>query len=296
MFTPREQFSEKHVVIPDIHGEYKVAEKVIDHYYDDADVGFVFLGDLVDRKGIEVDHDRGVYKTLELVRRLGDRAVVTMAHHEWILLNAMMNATDYLQDYAGQTWLGLASQHGYESNVLIAYGLDPAIRHACQTPKKLRKRLARAGHLEVLLNMVPYYETQTFIATHAGMQHRVSLEQQKQALEDLAKLMAIGVFFELPPQWSSHMLATDPSPVMSTDKAIISGHSHSLQTTARRPRNRVSDRSLHGGQRIRLASTLNAPWSEPLHIYEDWTKTIVLFDQDNKGNPDEDSPDRANVS
>jgi hypothetical protein len=78
-------------------------------------------------------------------------------------------------------------------------------------------------------------------------------------------------------------LAVDTRPILSTPKTVVSGHAHHLQNNLKD--NRLSfktcrHRSLHGGKRIRLASQLNAPRTQPLYVWQDWDGEIVRFDQD----------------
>lgn len=280
-FAVREQCVDKHLVIPDLHGEHRVLERIIDSYANDPDLGFVFLGDILDRKSPAEDTERGVFKTLELIRELGSRAVVTLANHEW-LFHASSSASD--QDVRGeltQEWLGMSPGTGIEQNVLVSYGMDPSRRDDL-TLNELRKRMARAGHLGILTSATPYFETESFIATHAGLMPTVSWEVQRQYLAEVAREMDEGLFYDRPPQWFSMKLATSTKPIHHTDKTIVSGHAHILD----RKRQKHEERSLHGGKRIRLASSLNAPTRAPAYVWQDWDQEIIAI-------PHPDIPDES---
>ncbi|OYX54095.1 hypothetical protein B7Y92_00295 [Candidatus Saccharibacteria bacterium 32-50-13] len=266
----RDQYADRHVVVPDIHGEHEVLGEIVDRYYDDPDIGFVFLGDILDRKGVINDPEKGVFKTLDIIKNLGGRAVVTMANHEW-LFHASSSANDPgFRESLTKEWLGNDSATAIERNVLVSYGMDPS-RRDHTTAKELRRRMARAGHLAILASATPYFETDAFIATHAGVLPNVSWEVQRNYLNEVSKEMDEGLFYDRPPQWFSMKLATSTEPVYHTNKTVVSGHAHVLNGK----RGTSSERSLHDGRRIRLASTLNAPTRAPVYIWQDWDGEII---------------------
>lgn len=80
-----------------------------------------------------------------------------------------------------------------------------------------------------------------------------------------------GLFYDRPPQWFSMKLATSTEPVYHTNKTVVSGHAHVLKGK----HSTSSERSLHDGRRIRLASTLNAPTKAPAYVWQDWDGEII---------------------
>lgn len=278
-FVTTTQLADRHVVIPDIHGEHDVVESVIHRYGEQDDIHFVFLGDLIDRKGIENDAEKGVYRTLESVRQLGRRAIVTMANHEWTLLAAMQAWDDDQKHSALIDYLGsepLLPARGKERNVLSAYDVPPSIKSPESALAHLQRGLQEAGHLAVMNSMVPYYETDTFIATHAGLHPTTDWEEQRSELEAVAEDMRYGDYTVKPRQWFSMSYARTTDRIEGTDKVVLSGHAHQLFYTHRKkPAKQSPDRSLHGGKRIRLASKLNAPAREPAYVWQDWDQSIV---------------------
>lgn len=277
-FLVAEPITDRHVVVPDMHGEHRLLDRIINQYTDQSDVNFVLLGDIIDRKSVDNDPEKGVYKTLQIIKDLGQRAVVTMANHEW-WLHASSRATDQtLRQQVLSGWLGTNPKNSIERNTLTAYNLDPTIRDEVAVDE-LTKRMARFGHLAILNSASPYYETDKFIAVHAGVLSGVPWEMQQGYLRSVASYMNDGQFHERPPQWFSMKLATDTSPVDATDKTVISGHAHILDD---RRHNQSRERSLHDGRRIRLASQINAPAKSSAYVWQDWDgKVIEIAHPDN---------------
>ena len=122
---------------------------------------------------------------------------------------------------------------------------------------------------KLLKNITPYYETDKFIATHAGLTPDVPWQKQMQELEMVALDVLQGIYSETPPQWFSFSNANYPYGNKSVSyKTIISGHSHNLPVNS-------SDRITDYGRRVRLASHLNYPDRHPLDIWQDWDGGII---------------------
>lgn len=278
-FQPRTQATDRHVVIPDIHGEYRVLQKIIDRYETQPDIAFVFLGDLIDRKGAPNDPERGVYKTLDIVADLGKRAIITIGNHEWLFLGSS-HARDSEQRRAiTKEWLGDTPNTGIEHNVLLSYGLDPEHRDE-YAAMRLRSQMARAGHLGLLTNAAPYYETAQFIATHAGIFPDIDWLTQRTYLHEVAREMDEGLFYDRPPQWFSMKLATSTLPIDATTKTVVSGHAHVLKNTAKPKPGQSMQRIINNGKRVRLASTLNAPTNAPAYVWQDWDERVIEIPRD----------------
>ena len=272
-FTIPQRF-EKHIVIPDLHGESKLLEKVIDKYDNDS-IGFVFLGDVVDQKGY-LDSENNVSRLLDLMKELGNKAIMTMANHEFVLLGALFAKDPYVNHMYTSYW------HMIENNTVRAYGLP--FDKSESTKENLKGALRRAGHLAVLHAITMYYETDDFIATHAGVIPDVPWEIQKEELENLAQELSNDRFPDysqneaMPKQIFSLRNATAAKPVIATDKIVLSGHAHFLPPTSKEysggMRVTKSERSLNGGKRIRLASQLNRTSNDDLFIWHDWDQKI----------------------
>jgi len=275
MFTTVEQRFDKHVVIPDLHGEYAMLENVLDRYIDDTAVGFVLLGDVVDRQGVINDPEKGVARTIETIRQLGARGVLLIANHEWVPLGAMLSKNPQEKANISEFWLGGGARGRYERNTLSAYGIVADNEHA---PTRFKEELTSLGHLAVLTSASPYYETDTFIATHAGIDKDIPWAEQRELLSGIASDMSNGRFEMTPNQWFSMDYAVDASPLTSTQKTVVSGHAHYLS-----PKKGISsyylsyspERSLHDGKRVRLASQLNAPGSNNIFVWQDWNNEVV---------------------
>lgn len=286
---------EKHVVIPDLHGEHQLLERVVDTYHDDTDVGFVLLGDIVDRKIPEPDSEQGVRRTLEVVKGLGERAVLVWGNHEWSMCGAAYDTDPAVRSAFTEGWLFVfpPSKHSVEHNTLSAYDVDKRGDGAMNV---FRDALAREGHEELLLGASIYYETGKFIALHAGIHPFEPWEEQRELLDIAQVRVGKQSFWPIPEHVNSFDFAATAAPLKSTDKVVVSGHTHqpgmaNWKEDLSAPgwtRMRSPERSLHDGRRIRLGSEVNGfhplkdpsqPHNEPLFVYEDWTGDIREFQQ-----------------
>jgi hypothetical protein len=275
MFEVVPQTADRHVVVPDLHGEHEVLAAVVDRYIDIPDVQFVFLGDVIDRRGMAYDPDHGVRETVELIRQLGERAVMVIANHEWAMLAAMLAKKPQYAQGAAAMWLGLEGRSSYEANTLNAYG---DFERDYDAPGKLQARMEELGHFAVFASATPYFETKTFIATHAGVHPTVEWEEQQEQLVQVTRDMAHGIYFENPQQWFSIGLALSTQRVSCTDKTVVSGHAHYLTSNRQqymRGQPTSPERSLYDGRRIRLASQLNPPYNDSLFVWQDWNGKII---------------------
>lgn len=264
-----EQSHDKHVVIPDLHGEDGLAQKVVDLYIDEADICFVFLGDILDKR-YAPRNDKGIFNTVELIKNLGNRAIITIANHEWVTLASL-----YDESNERQTAHELGARNFYgNKTTLESYGVDP---QSSSAREDLKNAFAENGHDEVLLSAVPFYETEKFIAVHAGVEHHWDWDEQREYLIDVAREMANGVYERQPSAWFSTELATDIKQVSSTEKTVVSGHAHNLKNglkSFKYPVKTSTDRIVNDGQRVRLASQLNNS-CDPLFIWQDWDGQLI---------------------
>jgi hypothetical protein len=275
--TPSAVIPEDHVVIPDLHGEISFAERVVERYGDKG-VRFVFLGDIFDRKtNGSVDPERGVCRTMELIRSLGDQAVLLRANHELYALGALHEKNEELRRRKIAFWLGKGSLR-IESNTLASYGVDADSPSAMED---FRQALQESGHHSLLASAKPYHETPRFIATHAGIKPEQNWDLQKATLRHADVLMLEGDYssFE-PPQWFSLELAADAQPVACTDRVVVSGHAHTVTGGKIKPKypiQRTRERQINN--RVRLATNLNGG-KDPLLVWQDWDGKVVQFDRE----------------
>ncbi len=277
-FGVKEQTHDRHVVVPDLHGEIEIAETIVDTYIDESDICFVFLGDVLDRRVGYKDTELGVFRTVELIKNLGERAILTIANHEFTALGALYENNDDFRMERQKLWLGSSARSGYEYNTLISYGVSDRNSKGIEDFKKV---LEETEHDSVLKSATPYYETDEFIAKHAGVENEYPWEEQKAFLEATAWCMSDGDYLIEPLQWFSMDLATDSRPITVTDKVVVSGHAHVLREkgSAKNRRNRSRHRSLHDGKRIRLASQLNANYSAPAYVWQDWDGKVSQIER-----------------
>lgn len=270
-FSVATQNFDRHLVIPDLHGEDELAQKVVDIYFNAEDICFVFLGDLIDKR-IQKKGDKGIKNTLELVKNLGKRAVLTLANHEWSALGALYDVSPIRRE--AHEW-GDKNFYGTGST-LESYGIDIEAKDAFKDFKKIFEEL---GHSALLLSATPYYETDKFIATHAGVVRGWDWEEQKSYMEMVAREMASGIYELQPTNWFSTELACDTKPVTCTEKIVVSGHAHYLTSSLRDYRHRIitsEERVVNDGKRVRLASRLNNS-TDPLFVWQDWDGQMIEF-------------------
>lgn len=268
-FSVATQQFDRHVVIPDIHGEDEILQKVIDIYFDAEDICFVFLGDLIDKRNSKKE-DKSIFKTLEIVKNLGRRALVTIANHEWSALGALYDNDPIRRD--AHEW-GDISFYG-TSTTLSSYGVDPESPGAFVDFKKIFEYY---GHDLLLKSTTPYYETDKFIATHAGVVNNWDWQEQKNYLEMVASEMSNGIYELQPANWFSTELACDTRQINSTEKIVVSGHAHYLTSNLRNYKQRIkttADRVVNDGKRVRLASQLGSG-KDPLYIWQDWDEQVI---------------------
>lgn len=268
-FCTIKQSFERHVVVPDLHGEDEILQKTIDIYFDAEDVCFVFLGDLIDKR-IPKKNDKGIKNTLELVKNLGNRAVLTIANHEWSALGAMYDKSPVRRQ--AHEW-GDINFYG-TGTTIASYDIEIESKEPFNDFKKVFEEL---GHSALLLSATPYFETDKFIATHAGVVHGWDWEEQKSYMEMVAREMASGIYELQPANWFSTELACDTKPVACTDKVVVSGHAHYLTSNLKDYRHRINtseDRVVNDGKRVRLASQLGGG-KDPLYIWQDWDEKVI---------------------
>lgn len=283
MFGTIKQGFDKHVVIPDLHGEFALLSRVVEQYYDDESIGFVGLGDVIDRRGPNLDRENGVKRTIEIIRQLGDRAIMTLANHEWYLLGSVLCRDAVRRGAIEQSWIEKRSggSSSVEQNTFSSYGLR---NNGISTASDLWDEMDVHGHAGVLTQATPYYETDDFIAVHAGLEYGKPWEDQRVELEVAAALMSSGIFDATPAQWFDTTLAVDITDNTATKKTIVSGHAHYLDPSKKYKTKKATttsdQRVLHNGRRVRLASKINSPVNAPLFIWQDWDGEVKKIEQE----------------
>ena len=278
-YAKQEQQHDKHIVIPDLHGESKLLDQVIDKYHDDQ-TRFVFLGDIIDQKGIAED-DNNTKNIFESIKELGDLAVMTMANHEFVMQGGLFAKKPEIRNHYSTYW-NMISQNTFE-----AYDLKPAIRDDHEAMGLLKLAMAELGHVAVLRSTVMYYETDKFIATHAGLEHNTEWIEQREQLDKLAGELSSDNFpdyggaRDLPSQIFGIENAMGAEENKGTDKICLSGHAHYLTPDSKRfQRLNIpisGERVLHNGTKIRLASQVNFPSRQDLYIWKDWDEEIDII-------------------
>lgn len=143
------QETQRYLVIPDLHGEIELGKRAVD-LANTLDAEAVFLGDLIGRGG------PAVKETVELARAEG---TAVLGNHELLFLNALeaMKAGTEINPKAMKSI----------REMLANYGADQASELE-GTAENLKQAMDEEGHLAWMRELEPFFETDGFIALHAG--------------------------------------------------------------------------------------------------------------------------------
>lgn len=253
-----------YVVISDLHASIQKLVEVLKHYGNDYD--YIFNGDLIDR-------GRDSKSTLEIVRSMGDAAIVLTGNHEWVLRAALTDADPQRRaEWRDYMWLGPSAKRCMESRMLESYGVvtDKSNEHIAKT---LRQRMYDAGHLELIENSLMYFENEELLVIHAGTDNGRTWQNQRADLDTARSLAQNHIFQDEPGQIFDFKYSDVTMPPRDIwNKTLITGHTHL--------RKGAEDRIWWGNRanhptRVRLASHLVA--GDPLFVYETDSQEIRAF-------------------
>lgn len=200
----------RYTVVPDTHGQYALVGRVVDAHLPETDV-FVFLGDVLNGPDSA--------RLIRLIRELGDRAITIVGNHEWVGRNALSDSDDpAVAVWRQQVW------PGYEQSTLQSYGIRTTtswIRNA----EALRDKMAETGDLEWLHGLPPYFETDDFVAVHAGPEHAYPWRLQADALDQLTNDDA-RLHDEPAPIFSGKLGRIIDIPESVDSRTFVTGHLH----------------------------------------------------------------------
>lgn len=238
--------TESYVVIPDVHGEYDAVSRVVDANIEDTDK-FLFLGDVIGGPQTA--------KTIALIRQLGDRAITIVGNHEWICRNALSPQDDPQVDM----WRRDAWRYSRQ-DILQSYGIQLQPNWD-DNATLLRQAMTETGDFAWLNTLPPYYETDQFVAVHAGPQ--LDTPWVAQAAELDAAAAPAQRLHEVPAQIFDMQLAQLLAvPAHVDNRRFVTGHSHSVSGANQR----IAER------RICLASPVAA--GKPLYVYHSQSSHI----------------------
>ena len=204
-----------HLVIPDSHGEYDKVSRIIDAYENTVD-RFVFLGDVID--------GREVKPLINLIQSLGDKAITIVGNHEWVLRNALQDEPDELvAHWRHRLW------SRYERDMLTSYGIARTRKWDINA-EALSDVIRPNGHYDWLASLPAFYETDSFVAIHAGPRHDLSWDIQKKELED-ANTAEQRMQTEPLQVFDFGLSQVQDLPASVDSRLFITGHSH-LPATA----------------------------------------------------------------
>ena len=144
------------LVIGDIHGcseaLSQLMEKIKPLTKNDT---LIFMGDYIDRG----PDSKGVIDIVLQLRREHNRVITLMGNHEFMLLGAMK---------------------GYGQNEFLSMGGDATLKSYGIPPESINDIAAvlPRDHLVFLQDLLPYWEDESYIYVHAGLQPGVHLTQQ----------------------------------------------------------------------------------------------------------------------
>lgn len=238
------------LVIPDVHGELEHTKRAVG-LAEQLDAAPVFLGDTINR-------GPNSKEVIELVKTLGDSAIAIVGNHEWYCRTAL-----YDPDYAVSTavrdnlWAG-----DMQNNMLKSYDLPQSGDNETDA-FYLRQAMEDEGHWDFIDKLPSFFETDEFVAVHAGPKTDEPWESQRADIEK--KSEQESRLFSEPQQVldPAHKLSGVTDVPREVDERIfITGHRH----LALPPEQRTAER------RVCLASILNA--TSPLYAWESRTGKI----------------------
>lgn len=143
--------------IGDIHGQFLKLEKLMERLFIEKDDLVVFLGDYIDRGEM-------VYEVIEFLVEFNKKhnCVFLKGNHEDMFVDYLsgINEKQFLWNKGIDT-VKSYEEHGYNIG-------DP----------NYSERLIPKKHMEFLLNLKLYYETEDYIFVHAGIRPSRSMEHQ----------------------------------------------------------------------------------------------------------------------
>ncbi|MDO8336271.1 MAG: hypothetical protein Q7T74_05845 [Candidatus Saccharibacteria bacterium] len=229
----------KFVIVPDIHGRSDLFGMVADEY---TDAQIVAIGDTIGRG----PDSAGV---LDIAQKTG--TILTWGNWElYMMAGLVLHDLDTRRDIQH-----VVKPFEYDElqKFAVSYDIDTSLPRQ-KMIESLTAAMQERGHLNMLARAAMYFETDDFIAIHAGLTDEPLVKQKEQ----LAKVK--GTFDE-PAQIvddGQFSLATRAEAFTATDKIVITGHAHSI----------LGNRVTAGGKRVRLASKVND--GQPLYVWQSW--------------------------
>lgn len=226
-------------VIPDIHGQserlyhaFEQLDSIVDMY--------VILGDVINGPDTR--------NTIALIRSLGEKAITIAANHEWVCRNALSTENSpETTIWRKQIW------PFYEDRMLESYCVKQT-GDWNYNAQQLREVLQSNGDLEWLNSLPPYFETDTFIALHAGPRLDTAWQEQADYL-DTASSMGRRTFEEPEQLFSRHLAEISDIPESVDERIFVTGHTNPMIPIDQRI----------GQRRVRLSSNLEI--GDPLYIW-----------------------------
>ncbi len=253
--------NDKVAVVSDLHGHDQALRQAV-NFYDGIHV--LANGDIVDGPPYSSPKE-----TIHILADIG--ATLVRANHEGVLLGALTDTDRGRRAGWQEQWLSPTKTQRYESNTLRSYGLE-RMPSWDDTAEALKAKLKELGHLAILEEALPYYETDEMLVVHAGLAHWNTWQVQRRELEAAGALMDARQFLEEPPFMGSFDYAKEWRTPYDLGKPLITGHAHRKASAEARTY------STHGRlRRIQLASHLSV--GQPLFVYESWTQQIRVFEQ-----------------
>jgi hypothetical protein len=257
--------SGEYVVMGDIHSRVGLLERVVDYY--GSGVEYISIGDAID--GV-VGTDAKA--TVELL--LGVGAIALFGNHEWVVCAMMYSRDNILRESMAEVW------SRYHSGTLSSYGIkEPdGFRNAnssswIDSAEELEGKLADIGHDAFFNNLITYYETDEFLAIHAGVNDS-PWDLQKSELENWSLPPLCQRDWSLSPEQifdERFNLSAAPLIPRGLNKRLVTGHNHFGSKQQNYPTERIHD----AGRRIMLASGIGTGY--PIYVWESWSSKIVPY-------------------
>jgi serine/threonine protein phosphatase 1 len=201
------------IVIPDTQGEVSLLYGLLEQIFDRnllKDRKLVFLGDYMNR-------GEGTKQLLdECIELKKLNHVFLRGNHEDVLIRAYLayqQKDEFYRDIYIYQWLKM------ESNTLFSYGISKYRKNNLRIFLEFVEALENFGHLNFLLSLPAYYESDNIIMIHAGIKPNLVWELQKSEIDSLLD----SYEYEIEQIYSFELAKLETHKEES--KKVVSGHS-----------------------------------------------------------------------
>jgi serine/threonine protein phosphatase 1 len=168
-------------VIPDIHGKFHELSLILARITPlRSGDKIIFLGDYIDRGPYS---DKVLDKLISLKEKYGDDIITLKGNHEWLLL-ASLGKEKFVPSLPGTPTPYAVWMRNGGTNTISSYLLrqNREIKDIFTVSSNFVSKLIPNEHIDFLLNLSFYYETEDYIFVHAGCDPFIPMNNQDDGL------------------------------------------------------------------------------------------------------------------